>query len=194
MVSAAATARSPQRIRKRQPASRVVDRPWAVIRSSTCTGSGSSGVVGPCAARREGVRASRTAVGEPRAVRTERRAGAGAGGTCSGMWVASLVRQARRREEGGGAGADGAVCSRKDGRGEARVGEQGCGSACRPSRDGLNTAGTRTEGVTLLPCGRSLYDACSADVSSIRFREVTQAGNKPQICGTPPDFPAGCRR
>ncbi|GAA1926266.1 hypothetical protein GCM10009753_69670 [Streptantibioticus ferralitis] len=37
------------------------------------------------AVRRAGVGAARTAVGEPRAARTLRRAGAGAGGTCSGM-------------------------------------------------------------------------------------------------------------
>src|ERR1041385_335511 len=123
MVSAAATARSPERIRKRHPVSRLADAPAGVIRSRTCTGSGSSAVMGPWAARRDGVRASRTAVGEPSAVRTVRSAGAGAGepgavragrgggggagGTCSGLLgPLSFDRQGGGR---GGAGADDAV-------------------------------------------------------------------------------------
>src|SRR5690606_18802418 len=117
-VSAAATACSPERIRKRQPARRVADPPPAVIPSRTCTGRGSSAERGRGAPRREGVRASRTAVGEESAVRTERSAGAGAAGTCRGMVgrlsFAGTVARGRgvagrggRRRRGGRAGGPG---------------------------------------------------------------------------------------
>ena len=54
----------------------------------------------PGRTRRAGVRASRTAVGEPSAARTLRRAGAGAGGTCSGMVGRLSLRETRWREGG----------------------------------------------------------------------------------------------
>ena len=149
MVSAAATARSPQRIRNRQPASRVAEAPAGVIRSRTWTGSGGSGRGRSLGGRREGVRASRTAVGEPSAVRTVRRAGAGAGGTCSGM-VGRLSFDRHGGARAGRGRADGAVSSRVE-RGGARSGEPGL-AACRASRDG------RVEGRAPTLClGRGVY-------------------------------------
>ncbi len=177
MVSAAATARSPQRIRKRHPASRVTAVPSSETRSNTWRGNGSSGVAGPWAARRDGVLASRTAVGEPSAVRTERRAGAGAGGTCSGM-VGRLSFDRHWWREGG-AGADGAVSSRGQ---EAGPGSVSMGAACRTSLDGR----FRDRGANLLPCSRSLYDTCSEDVSSNRFPYEQQGPIRSAIHGNHP--------
>ena len=181
MVSAAATARSPQRIRKRHPASRVAEAPAGVIRSRTWTGSGSSGVAGPWAVRRDGVRASRTAVGEPSAVRTVRRAGAGAGGTCSGM----VGRLSFDRHGGARAGADGAVSSRRS----ERRGSGSGATGVRPAARHLTT-GPRTAGANSLPCSRSLYDACSDGVSSSRFRyrarrySVGDTWDSSRFCGS----------
>ncbi len=191
-VSAAATARSPVRIRKRHPASRVAVPPSAVTRSRTCTGRGSSGEAGPWAPSSEGVRASLTAVGEESAVSTERSAGAGAGGTCSGM-VGRLSFEGTVARGRGRAWRGGRRCQL------AKVREAGTRGSERGGRGGelpyaVSRLDRSTVGANLLPCGRSLYDACSDYVSSSRSQPGEQGYFWPVKCENHPDSGPGVRR
>ena len=115
------------------------------------------------------MRASRTAVGEPSAARTLRRAGAGAGGTCSGMVGRLSLRETRW---------SGGRCGRRC----QRSGSEG--GRCRGQGRGANS----------LPRLRSLYDTCSHSVSASCSAHCGKARiRSPLTWRFMPDFARTCR-